>query len=53
MTVVDASAFLREVEGASSLGQHGMATGPTDLRNIADLLIDQVRNCFCLRSKGF
>ncbi len=48
VTVVDASAFMGEMEGASSLGERGMATGPTDLRNIADLLIDQVWTCFTL-----
>jgi hypothetical protein len=46
VTVVDASAFMGEMEGARSLGERGMATGPTDLRNIADLLIDQVCTCF-------
>ncbi|MCC7000957.1 MAG: GTP-binding protein [Gemmatimonadaceae bacterium] len=42
LTVVDASAFRRDLDQADALAERGIAAGEGDERTIADLLIDQV-----------
>jgi G3E family GTPase len=42
VTVVDASAFRRDLDEAANLAERGIAAGEGDERTIADLLIDQV-----------
>jgi len=42
VTVVDASAFRRDLDEAANLSERGIAAGETDERTIADLLIEQV-----------
>jgi len=42
VTVVDASAFRRDLDEAADLAARGLAAGEGDERTIADLLIDQV-----------
>jgi G3E family GTPase len=42
VTVVDASAFRRDLDEAANLAERGLAAGEGDERTIADLLIDQV-----------
>jgi G3E family GTPase len=42
VTVVDASAFRRDLDEAADLSERGLAAGEEDERTIADLLIDQV-----------
>ncbi|MBM4193528.1 MAG: GTP-binding protein [Gemmatimonadetes bacterium] len=42
VTVVDASAFRRDLDEAADLAARGLAAGEGDERTIADLLVDQV-----------
>ena len=42
VTVVDAVNFLKDYEEAKSLQESGESLGEDDLRNVADLLVDQV-----------
>jgi G3E family GTPase len=42
VTVVDASAFRRDLDEAADLASRGLAAGEGDERTIADLLVDQV-----------
>jgi G3E family GTPase len=42
VTVVDASSFLAQVQGAEGLDELGLASGDDDDRTLADLLIEQV-----------
>lgn len=42
VTVVDGAGFLREYEGGEDLRERGLALGPEDARDIANLLVDQV-----------
>ena len=45
VTVVDAFNFLRDYEGADTLGERGQSLGEEDTRSVVDLLIEQVEFC--------
>ncbi|VTY21491.1 Putative metal chaperone YciC [Xylophilus ampelinus] len=45
VTVVDAFNFLRDYEGADTLGGRGQSLGEEDTRSVVDLLIEQVEFC--------